>query len=436
MAFTRWMGVCALVLVGGCKSLLEVDNPNNVSAEALDEPTAAPAIVAGAENIVGNGISSVLNAAVPATDEAYWVGSRDDYRLLDTGGFDAVANEYVQSGYIIVSKARWMSNQAIIKLEGFNKAGKLLDKSLLVRSYLNAAIIYTAIGDWYNDVAFSDRTVAGKNLGEANMVQVYDSALKWLTTAEPLATGTLKTAVIGMRARVRFSKGVWLKLNPKGTVPANPLVSDAAMLADATAALATMAGDYRYDAVTNDLNQGDGSGGGFGFEMNSRIEYTPSQDLADIDPNSGKPRKIIAKDPVTGLVDSGAVKVIGRVIAGVNSPPLTQVSARDMRLIIAEHQLASGNNAGFDTAINALRAMDGKAAYTGTGPTRSALLQWERRINLAYQGRRLVDMYRFGVKDALWLGTNIAVRKPGCLFPIPQIELDSNKLVVATTACK
>ena len=75
----------SLLLVGACKSLLEVDNPNNVSSSALDVPAAAPAILAGAENITANAISSMLNFYTPASDEAYWVGSRDDYRLLNSG---------------------------------------------------------------------------------------------------------------------------------------------------------------------------------------------------------------------------------------------------------------------------------------------------------------------------------------------------------------
>ena len=434
------MGIAVLALLSGCTSFLDVANPNNVSASALDVSAAAPAIVNGAENLTANGLSSMYNAVIPASDEAYWVGSRDDYRLLDTGGFNSVANEYVQSGYIIVSQARWMANQAITKVEGFNAANQLLDKQLLVRAYLNAAIIFTAIGDNYNDVAFSDRTVPGPNFGEANMVQVYDSALKWLNLAVPLATGNLRQATLGMRARVRHARAVWTLLNPKGVKPTSPLVGDAQMLADAQAALALMSGDYRYEALTTDLNRGDGSGGGFGFEMNSRIEYTPSQDLAQIDPNSGKPKAIIAKDPVTGLVDATAVKQITRITAAttpdINNPPMAQVSEREMRLLIAEAALAGGNNAGFDAAINGLRALDGKAAYTGAGPTRLALLQWERRINLIFQGRRLNDMYRFGVTDKFWLPTSIAVLKPGCFFPIPQIEIDSNILLTGVTACK
>ena len=426
----------SLVALGGCSSLLQVDNPNNVSADALDVPAAAPAILAGAQNLTGNAISSLLNFYTPATDEAYWVGSRDDYRLLDSGELGINTNEYVQSAYLVIAKARWMDDQAVQKLSKFNTAGQLLDKQLLAQAYLNSAIIYTNIANAYDDFVFSDRTVAGKNFGETGMVALYDSALKWLDAGNAIAVDKLKAATLGMRARVKFEKAVWQKLNPPGTTPTNGLINDAGALADAQAALALMSGDFHWDIITNDLDEGDGSGGGFGFEMNSRVEYTCSKDLCDIDPNNGKPKGVIAKDPVTGLLDATAVKNITRTTGAVNHPPLTQVSEREMRLIIAEAALAAGNNAGFDTAINGLRAMDGEAPYTGTGPTRLDLLQWERRINLIFQARRLNDMFRFGVKDPKWVTTGLAIKKPGCLFPIPLIERDANKLVTGTPVCQ
>jgi hypothetical protein len=424
-----------LLMAGACTSLLDVDNPNNVSAEALDDPAAAAAIVQGAENIGGNALSSMLNFYSPATDEAYWVGSRDDYRLLDSGEFGINTNEYVQSAYLVVARARWMGDQAVSKVAKFNADGKLLDKQLLVRAYLNAAIVYNGIADKYDDIAFSDRTVAGKNFGEQGMVALYDSATKWLDAALPLATGNNRASVLAMRARTKHARAVWQKLNPPGTTPANPLVNDAGAVADAQAALAARSGDWYLDVLTSDLNEGDGSGGGFGFEMNSRVEYTPSQDLARIDPNSGKPQAIIAPDPVTNLVDASAVKQITRITAALNHPPLTQASTREMYLIIAEGALAAGQNAAFDTAINTLRALDGKAAYTGAGPTRVKLLEWERRVHLVFQGRRLNDMYRFGTKDPKWIAAALASTKPGCLFPIPLIERDANKLVTGSPVC-
>jgi len=130
--------------------------------------------------------------------------------------------------------------------------------------------------------------------------------------------------------------------------------------------------------------------------------------------------------------------MIGRFIfaSDINHPPMAVVSKREMYLIVAEAAPAAGNTGAFDTAINSLRALDGKPAYNGTGPTRLALLQWERRINLVFQGLRLNDMYRFGVKDPRWVTTSIAFTKPGCLLPIPLIEREANALVTGTPVCK
>jgi starch-binding outer membrane protein, SusD/RagB family len=429
---------CVALTLAGCKGMLEVDNPNNVSSGALDVPTAATAIVNGAINTGANALSSLLNAYTIISDETFQSGSRDDYRLLDTGAIDINTNEYLQASYLVAMRARWMAEQAISKVGKFDKDGALPDRQLLATAYLTGAIIYDEMGNMYDDVAISDRTEAGKNLGEQNMVQVYDSALKWLDAGAAIATGDNRTAILGMRARVRFDKAVWQKLNPPGTTPAQPLVNDAQAVADANAALAIMAGDYRWEFEVDNSNSGDDASGGVGFEMNSRVEHTPDSSLATIDPTNKKPTAVIAKDPVTGAVDAAAVKNINRFIKppDINHPPMTVVSKREMYLILAEAALAAGNNAGFDTNINLLRAMDGKVAYTGAGPSRLQLLQWERRVNLVFQGRRLNDMYRFGVKDPRWVTSSIAYRKPGCELPIPLIEREANNQIQGDPVCK
>lgn len=429
----------AAALVAGCTSLLEVDNPNNVSSDALDVPAAAPAIVNGAINTGAQALSSLLNAYTIISDETFQTGSRDDYRLLDTGELGNNTNEYVQASYLQSVRARWMAEQAIAKVSKFDADGTLLDKQLLVQAYLMGAVMYDNIANMFDDAAISDRTVAGPNLGEPQMVQLYDSALKWLNAAAVIATGNNRINVLGMRARVNFDRAVWVKLNPAGTTPASPLVNDAGATADATAALALMSGDYFFDLLTDGNNSGDDASGGVGFEMNSRVEHTPdSAALVRIDLTNKKPAAITAKDPVTGQLDPGAVTMISRFIApdDINNPPLAQTSQREMYLILAEAALAAGDNAGFDTNINLLRALDSKQPYAGTGPTRLALLQWERRINTVFQGRRLVDMYRFGIKDPRWISTSIAVRKPGCLLPIPRIEREANALITGTPVCE
>ena len=435
---TTVLGLASLALAG-CKGMLEVDNPNNVSSGALDEPAAAPAILNGAINTGANALSSLLNAYNIISDESFQAGSRDDYRLLDTGGIDINTNEYLQASYLVAMRARWMAEQAITKLTQFDKDGVLANKQLLAQAYLMGAIIYDELGNMFDDVAISDRINAGKNFGEQNMVQVYDSALKWLDAGAAIATGDNRKNILAMRARVKFDKALWQKLNPPGTTPAQPLINDAGASADAAAALLLMSGDYRFDFLVDNSNSGDDASGGVGFEMNSRVEHTPdTAAFVKIDPTNKKPTAIIAKDPVTGQIDASAQKNLARFINApdINHPPMTVVSQREMYLILAEAALAAGNNAGFDTNINLLRAMDGMTPYTGAGPTRLQLLQWARRVNLVFQGRRLNDMYRFGVKDPRWVSTSIVIRKPGCELPIPLIERESNAEITGDPVCK
>jgi len=439
--------VASAVLVAACGNILDVENPNNVGDAALSNPTAAAPIVVGAENAVARAVSSALTPYTAATDESIWVGSRDAYGQLDNGGIGDPNNEYPDAAFFNVGEARWLAEQSIAKLEQFAEDKKLQDESMLIRAYVNGAIIYTTIADVWDDTPISDRQTAGKNIGEQNMSIMYDSATKWLDRALALGpTGSNRGVVLGMRARVKMSKAIWQKLNPPGTVPANPLVNDAGAAADATAALPLMPGDFLYSIVTTNQNAGDGSGGGFGFEFNNRGELAVAPDLASLDPDDFHLVAVTAKDPVTGGPDLTAQKMIAIVAQAEdgNNPPMVQVSKREMHLILAEVALAQGNNAGFDASFNAIRVLDGMAPYAGTGPTRIQLLNYARRINLIFQGRRLSDMYRFGVTtggiglegESRWLANSTTRKQPGCLFPIPISERRANPEITGDPVCK
>jgi len=433
----------AAASVTACSNILNVDNPNNVGAEALDNPTAAASIVVGAENSTARAVSSALTPYTAATDESIWVGSRDAYGQLDNGGIGDPNNEYPDAAFFNVGEARWLAEQTIAKLEGFKKDGKLLDDGLLVRAYINGAVIYNTIADIWDDTPISDRQTPGPNVGEQNMSVLYDSATTWLDRAAAIDPNG---QVLGMRARTKFSKAIWQKLNPPGTAPADPLVNDAGAAEDATAALPKMPGDFFYSIATTNQNVGDGSGGGFGFEFNNRGELAVSPDLASLDPDDFHIVEVTAKDPVTGAVDTTAIKMIAIVAKAEdgNNPPMVLTSKREMLLILAEVALAGGDNAGFDANINTIRAFDKMPAYTGSGPTRLELLQYERRINLIFQGRRLSDMYRFGVTtggigldgNPRWLANSTARKQPGCLFPIPITERRANPAITGDPVCK
>ncbi len=99
-----------------------------------------------------------------------------------------------------------------------------------------------------------------------------------------------------------------------------------------------------------------------------------------------------------------------------------------MHLIIAESKLASGDEAGAKAEINTVRAMDNLTALD-TQMSVADMLIHERRANLFLQGRRLNDMYRFGIKDAEWQSTSDAFNVPGSFLPITISERRANPLI-------
>lgn len=416
---------CSLsaVILCGCGSLLQVDNPNNVTSEALQTPTAASSIENGAENSTVRALQSIYTPYEAISDDAIFIGSRDDYQQLDQGQAGNAANEYTNAASFDVNESRWLADNAVKLLEGFQKEGKLTDPDILARAYLNKGIVYSMIPDMYDDFTISDRTVPANAIGEANMYTLYDAAIAALDKGVAISSGDRQAQMLAVRSRAKFAKAVWQKLNPVPAHPADPLVADNGFVADAQAALD--AGFTNLDLLVTSVNQGNPP---FGFEMNNRVEITTGPFFVTLN-TTNKPASIIVKDIIeTSKQDPFATEMINLVNFPVdpNLPPLRVASSNELLLQIAEARLEAGDNTGFDAAINTMRASKGLAPYTGTGPSRLDLLRFERRVALLFMGRRLNDMYRFGVVDPQWNPNSTAVRQPGCLFPIGISEREAN----------
>ena len=118
-------------------------------------------------------------------------------------------------------------------------------------------------------------------------------------------------------------------------------------------------------------------------------------------------------------------------------PTFTALSVREARLIVAEGALAAGDTTTFATQINTLRALNTLPAWNQATPQIRAdsLLWYERQVNLYLQGRRLADMYRFGIRAAKWQLSSEAVTQPGRFLPITARECLSNPLI-GGAACR
>lgn len=438
------MLVVAAVAATACNKFLDVENPNNVGDESLNNPAAAPSIVNGAGGQVSRALNSLLAPYGAVTDELTWSGSRDAFKQLDDGGVSDPANEYVDAASFQVSEARYLTDEAITRLLAFQKNNTLSSVNDLARAYLYGATIYRTIADMYDDyVIKSFRTVNEAPVGEANMSTLYDIAVDYANKGLALATdNTIKANLNAVLASSRFNKAIWAKLNPGGTTPSAPLVNDASISQAAATAYGLMSGvKYRFEINPIVTATGNPSSG---FEINQRLELAAGDRYVVRNTAGTRVVSIRLNDPITGQADPILSEMIERcckVNAGFNTDgnfiPYAVSAGYDMQLIIAEVALANNQIPQFQAAINLIRTAYGLPDWTPASSTTAlAMLQHTRSVALFSQGRRLADLYRFGLKSDKWTAISDAGKRVGCFFSISITERQSNSKVTTQPSCR
>ncbi len=416
----------ALTVLVACESLVDVENPNNVNAEDLNDPAAAAALVSGALAEVSQGYGFIIRDYATATDELDWIGSRDAFNELDVGNLTSVNNEFVDVTFQEVSEARWLADETIKRVEAFQADGVLDDPVLLARAYLYGGLAYLMIADAFDDFVFSDRRDAAPPIGQQNMGTLYDQAVERFTNGLAIANAegeaALAATLLMARARAKHGKAVWALLNPPGR-PANPLAAAADAAADAQAAItAAPTADFKFrfnysGATVSNI---------IGAWVNERLEMRISDTYARHDAGTGtKVEAITFLDPIDLIPDPRLEDIVFEFVGTTQFGSLTMLSVREMHLIIAENALASSNLGTFTTAINNVRALDALTPWAGQ-TSAQAILQHERRVNLFLGVRRLSDMYRFGELATRWQPTSDASARPGTFFPITITEIRAN----------
>ena len=434
----RAIPLTLMAFAAGC-GLLDVSNPNNVNSTALDNPSAAAAEVSGEVAALARGLEQVVGHIETASDNIQWVGSLDGMNDLNKGNVRNQFNEFIENSMFGMTPARFMANQTVEKLAAFQAAGTLKDSKLLALANLYDAITYVYIADnWDDFVIATTATTPGADIGPAQMVTLYDSADAALTRALPIAQAsgdkTLQGQIYAWQARSAFDREIWKKLNPSGNVDTTKaLVSSAAAATAAQNALAALgSGDYKMQLQlpTTALTYGNCS---FAGCFNSRREITFAPAVASYNYTT-KTLTVALQDPISNVPDPVIGMWATEFINGVSLSPINITGSRDMLLILAENALANGDAAGFTTYINRLRAFNGLTPYSGQVDAKSLLI-YERRVNLYLQGRRLTDMYRFGLKSPYWTSDSNAALCPGSFFPITITERQTNPNVTLQPAC-
>lgn len=442
------VAIAAIGALGACDALLDVENPNNLVQEDIENPVAGNALSNGAMATVARGIGYYVVPAGTGSDELLWIGSRDAWGEIDRGNMSNPFNEFTDLAFKLFSEGRWMSDEAVNTLNAQDAEGTIVDRSDLGRAYLWSGIIYTYVGDWMDDYAFSDRSESHSPIGPDNMDQVYDMAIDRLSNALSIAQSQgdddIAAWAMAQRARAKHGKAIWAMLNPPGTTPSNPLVGPASGAeADALSALqmvgasVTLPTDQRWDFIYSSGTIWNDQG----WQVNERLEHRfGDRYIFSEDGTTRSATKI--QDPIDEIVSPVADAIFDRFekggAGGLSYAPLTVTSVREMLLIVAEARLAAGDSDGFVTAINGLRSLDNLTPYDpathdaqldalefGKGPQMNLLIQ-ARLENLVLTGRILNDHYRFGFRSDMWTNQSEAVNAPGTLFPISAGERNAN----------
>ena len=412
---------CASVGMIGCSGLLDVENPNNLQEENLSAASSARALTAGAAATVSRSLGAIYGPYHTVTDEVSWRGSRDAWLQLDLGNVADPANEFTDDAFRYAGEGRWMADEAIRRLEGFDAANQLLDtrgrsdRAPLARAYFYGALSYMTIADMFDDFSLSDRREPAPPVGEAEMVKFYDKAItyldKGLVVAEAVKNTSLQNEILATRARAKYSRALWSKLHP--TVVANALVNDAGANADATLVLSRVAPDFRVIVALENDDIAYAGEASLAYNINQRAELRVAPAFAAL------------TDPITNAPDPVIKQAVDALSTDYVYQRITVASAREMHLILAEAALAANDIPGFTTNINRLRALDGLTPWAGQVPALD-ILKHSRKVNLFLQGRRLSDMYRFGEQSPQWGTSSTAALSPGTFFPVTCIEIRSH----------
>lgn len=402
-------------------NILEVENPNSLTEENLQNPAAAPSLANGAEATLTNALGSLLASYSTVTDELTWIGTRDGWLLLDQGETTDPINEFIDSAYRSVSEARWTADNTIQRLETFRDEGTLQNATPLVRSYLYGAVIYLSITDAFDNFVISDRQDAGSPVGEENLAQLIDTAIEYLNRGIELADdgSEWKTRLLAVRSRAHYSKALWEKLNPEINLD-NPFVQSIEAAEDAEEALARIGlqNDWRYDLLVGPETPSNS----LAFQVNERLELRIGNTYAQPTPDNTRAESVDVYDPLDNIPAPYLEQEIDAFVAANQYADIPVISARELHLIIAENAIAANNNGAFSTAINHLRNLDGLSSYSGQTDA-AELLKHSRQVNLFLRGRRLADLYRFQEDSPEWATARVT---RGAFFPITISEINSN----------
>lgn len=425
----RTAGVLCLALAAALtacdpSALLDVNAPDRVPAETLDDPKQAALMVNStiADFECAYGAFVLVEAII--SDEfadaqlgaAAWPYDRRDANTQPGGiyGTSSCTSNQNPGVYTPLSTARWTADNALMKLQGWTDAEVGPDRtSLAATAALYAGFSYTALGMSMCEAAFDLQAQIDQPAMFARAEERFTTAIELATQAGGIED-ILNAARVG-RARVRLYQG-----NLPGAIEDASLVPEGFVFDASTAS----DDNRRYNRVYAATAQF----GLYTVDPQSRRLVTGSKLPGDPTDTDTVPDPRATVDSLATRAADPSQTIWAPAKYTGDDSPLPIARYEEAQLILAE---AKGG-ADAVTIINDLRAAYGLPAYAG--PTDAAsitlLIADERRKTLFAEGFRNFDIQRLGLPLDPPPGAEYPVKggtygNTTCL-PLPDVERFNN----------
>ena len=405
-------------LTAACNSLLTVDNPGRVPADALEDAALMPTLEAAALQQFQCALAQYVPTAGMLSGEYLSANAfvdnhpwewRGAVEIKGAPGVCPGANARTVTAmgfYQPMQLARFQLDDAAARLEKFTDAQVPNRQKMLTEFAAYGGYSYTILAEGMCEMAIDN----GPKMARPDVLAMaetrFTSAIGLATT---LGDASLKSMATVGRARVRLDLG-----NLAGAA------------ADAALVPAGFVRNAEYSEVTP-------------ARENRLYNLTVRNDFLSVGPDYRNLTVNGAPDPRVKVLElklaNGSTKIgpdnatpmwqQQKFITGAGAVPLPIASYAEAQLILAE---AVGGQAGLD-AINRVRALSGIAPVAAVPADFTALVLEERRRQLFSEGQRYADMLRKNIPFTPAPGT--ANRKSQIFgtvtcVPLPDVETRNN----------
>lgn len=418
---SRGHGLRGLAIAGALASLtacdFKVTNPGPTADRFLADTLSLTAQVNGVAFTLGDGMNyQVLHSAI-ATRELFPTGQSGQFGIEPRNWVGFLVTEEQGTPWNSLSRARWLSDQSIIRLKSVLGDASFAKHPLAAQGLVWRGFTYRVLGEAMC-VSIIDRGPATPS--KDNLVRAESAFTAAIAVATAANNTNLVNAAYAGRAQVRVHLGDWT-----GAV------------ADAGRIPTTFRYQMPYYSNVDEYgyNRTMWSSTPLSFYKATSVWGTWYANYYD---SAKDPRVAYTRTALTG---AGAFPPVGRVpwwpqakyaiqTAGVNL-----ATGREARLIEAEAALRGGDIATAMAKIDANRASAGApvAARPATLADAWTLLKQERGIELWLEGRRLGDMRRWaasqspGAYDPLEVpGASSYLEGQNTCFPVSREETNTN----------